>query len=66
MGANRGLSVLSVVGSVVQTFSPVLYSLILVSGSGGMGIAGLMFLLCAVLFGVTLKFVRKDKEIDRS
>ena len=65
MGASRGLSVLGVVGSAVQTFSPVLYSLILSGGSDGIGIVGLMFLACAVLFGVTVKLVRRDNETGR-
>lgn len=65
MGASRGLSVLSVVGSAVQSFSPVLYSLILSGGSDGIGIVGLMFLACAVLFGVTLKLVRRNNETGR-
>lgn len=55
LGANQALAVLSVVGSVVQTFSPVLYSLILGSGMTGVNILGIAFGVCAVLFAVTAK-----------
>lgn len=63
MGVSRGLSVLSVVGSVVQTFSPVLYSFILAGGSGGMNAVGLIFLACALLFAVSLKFLPKGRAL---
>lgn len=55
LGANQALAVLSVVGSVVQTFSPVLYSLILGSGMTGVNILGVAFGVCAVLFALTAK-----------
>lgn len=55
IGANQALAVLSVVGSVVQTFSPVLYSLILGGGMAGVNILGVTFGVCAVLFVITAK-----------
>jgi len=60
-GVSQGLSVLSVVGSVVQTFSPVLYSVILAAGTSGINILAVAFTVCAVLFLLTLK-LDKDKE----
>lgn len=64
VGVSQGLSVLSVVGSVVQTFSPVLYSVILASGSVGMNILAAAFTACAVLFLITLR-LDKEKSTDR-
>ena len=62
IGANQALAVLSVVGSVVQTFSPVLYSLILGSGMAGVNILGAAFGVCAVLFVITAKLGGLAKE----
>lgn len=64
IGANRGLSVLSVVGCAAQTFSPVFYSFILISGSSGINTVGLVYLACAVLFGITLKLVQRDRTVS--
>lgn len=54
-GVNQGLAVLNVVGSTVQTFSPVLYSLVLTSGKLGANVVGIIFAATAVLFIVTMK-----------
>lgn len=66
LGASQGLAVLSVVGSIVQTVSPVLYSVILSAGLLGTNILGGAFLICAVLFILTFKlagdkFLRKEE-----
>lgn len=55
LGISQGLSILSVVGSVIQTFSPVLYSVILTAGTPGINILAIAFACCAVLFILTLK-----------
>lgn len=64
LGVSQGLAVLSVVGSAVQTASPVLYSLILSGGLLGTNILGIAFAACAVLFLVTsgLKFGVRGKR----
>ena len=60
VGASQGLSVLSVVGSVVQTFSPVLYSVILAAGISGINILAIAFMACAVLFIMTIKLDKQN------
>lgn len=61
-GVSQGLSVLNVVGSAVQTFSPVLYSAILAGGLFGLNVLGLSFAACAVLFLLTIKLGGKDNS----
>lgn len=65
LGASQGLAVLSVVGSIVQTVSPVLYSVILGAGLMGTNILGMAFLACAVLFLVTFKMAG-DKFLKKN
>ncbi len=65
LGVSQGLAVLSVVGSIVQTVSPLLYSVILSAGLLGTNVLGGAFLVCAVLFILTFKlagdkFLRKE------
>lgn len=55
VGVSQGLAVLSVVGSIVQTFSPVVYSVILASGLLGTNILGIAFAGCAALFLLTIR-----------
>ena len=62
MGASKGLTILSVVGSIVQTASPVVYSLILASGLYGTNILGLVFCACAFLFLLSVKLVHGKKK----
>lgn len=62
VGASQGLSVLSVVGSVVQTFSPVLYSVILAAGTSGVNILAIAFTVCAVLFILTIKLDKQSAK----
>ncbi len=64
MGVSKGLTVLSVVGSVVQTASPVVYSLILASGLYGTNILGLVFCACAFLFLLSVKMAHGKKKAD--
>lgn len=54
-GVSQGLAMLNVIGSIVQTFSPVLYSVILAGGVAATNIMGIVFAATAVLFIVTLK-----------
>ncbi len=61
-GVSQGLSVLSVVGSVVQTFSPVLYSVILTAGVSGINILAIAFTVCAVLFILTIKMDKHNTK----
>lgn len=61
-GVSQGLAMLNVVGSVVQTFSPVLYSAILASGAAGTNIMGFSFIAAAVLFLVTLRMDSEKKQ----
>ena len=61
-GVSQGLAMLNVVGSVVQTFSPVLYSAILASGTAGTNIMGFSFIAAAVLFLVTLRMDAEKKH----
>ena len=63
-GVSQGLSVLSVVGSVVQTFSPVLYSVILTAGTSGINILAIAFSLCAVLFILTVKIDKQNNNTE--
>lgn len=58
-GVSQGLAVLNVVGSIVQTFSPVLYSVILGGGLAATNILGIAFAAAAVLFLLT---IRADSE----
>lgn len=58
IGVSQGLSVLSVIGSVVQTFSPMLYSVILASWLVGINTLGVVFVGCAVLFLATMGMAR--------
>lgn len=53
-GVNQGLAVQNVIGSTVQTFSPVLYSLVLAGGSLGANVVGVVFAAAAVLFLITI------------
>ena len=62
LGVSQGLSVLSVVGSVVQTFSPLLYSVILASGIVGINALGITLAGCAALFLVTVGMAGKKSE----
>lgn len=55
LGISQGLAVLSVIGSIIQTISPVLYSVILSSGTAGINILGIVFAAAALLFLVTIK-----------
>lgn len=66
LGVSQGLSVLSVVGSIVQTFSPVLYSVILSNGSIGINILGFVFAACSVLFLFTIKMTGIDKKTQNN
>ncbi len=61
-GVSQGLAVLSVAGSIVQTFSPVVYSAILASGTLGTNILGFVFACCAVLFLLTVKLNGEKKN----
>lgn len=61
MGVSQGLAILNVVGSVIQTFSPMIYSVILTSGAAGLNILAMAFVACAVLFIVTMG-LDKDKS----
>ena len=61
MGVSKGLTVLSVVGSIVQTASPVVYSVILSTGLYGTNILGIVFVVCAVLFLFSLKMGKSRK-----
>ena len=63
VGVGQGLSVLSVVGSVVQTFSPVLYSVILAAGGFGINILAAAFAACAVLFLLTVRLDRIKPDV---
>lgn len=65
LGVSQGLSVLSVVGSVVQTFSPLLYSVILAGGSLGINIMSIVFIACAVLFLVTIRMAGKATKEEQ-
>lgn len=65
LGVSQGLSVLSVVGSVVQTFSPLLYSVILAGGSLGINIMSIVFIACAVLFLVTIRMAGKAAKEEQ-
>ncbi len=65
LGISQGLSVLSVVGSVVQTFSPLLYSVILSGGNLGINILGIVFVACAVLFLVTVRMAGKTTKEEQ-
>ena len=65
IGVSQGLSVLSVIGSIVQTFSPMLYSIILASGLYGVNILGAVFTVCAVLFLVTAGLAQIGRKNDR-
>ena len=62
MGVSKGLTVLSVVGSIVQTASPVVYSVILTSGLYGTNTLGLVFCGCALLFILSAKLVGRSKK----
>lgn len=62
LGVSQGLSVLSVVGSVVQTFSPLLYSVILASGSVGINALGIALAGCAALFLATVGMAGSKSE----
>lgn len=62
VGVNQGLAVLSVIGSIIQTFSPILYSVILSNGIAGMNILGIAFGVCAFLFIVTARIGAKQRE----
>lgn len=67
LGVSQGLSILSVVGSVVQTFSPMLYSVILAGGLVGINALGIVFAVCAALFLVTIRVGnRKEKLHEHS
>lgn len=55
MGVSKGLTVLSVVGSIVQTASPVVYSVILSTGLYGTNTLGIVFVGCALLFLFSLR-----------
>lgn len=61
MGVSQGLAIQNVLGSVIQTFSPMVYSVILTSGSLGLNILAIAFTACAVLFIVTMG-LDKDKS----
>ncbi len=61
-GVSQGLAMLNVVGSIVQTFSPVLYSAILAGGNAGTNIMGFSFIAAAVLFIVTLRMDAEKKQ----
>lgn len=64
VGVNQGLTVLNVVGSIVQTFSPMLYSVILGSGLAGLNILGVVLAACAALFlAVSRVFERGGKGL---
>lgn len=54
MGVSQGLSILNVVGSIIQTFSPMIYSIILTAGIPGINILAIAFMACAALFIVTI------------
>lgn len=62
VGVNQGLAVLSVIGSIVQTFSPIVYSVILASGAAGMNILGISFGICALLFDITAGVAAKKSQ----
>lgn len=67
LGVSQGLSILSVVGSIVQTFSPMLYSVILAGGLLGMNVLGIVFAACAALFIITIKLgVKEGKQHEHS
>lgn len=61
-GVSQGLAMLNVIGSIVQTFSPALYSLVLAGGSAAMNIFGLAFAGAAVLFILTVKVGASKKQ----
>ena len=54
-GVSQGLAMLNVIGSIVQTFSPVLYSAVLAGGAAAMNIMGIAFIAAAVLFIITIR-----------
>ncbi|MGN0687873.1 MAG: MFS transporter, partial [Oscillospiraceae bacterium] len=60
-GVSQGLAMLNVVGSIIQTFSPVVYSVILTAGATGLNFLAAAFVACAVLFLVTLGLDREKK-----
>lgn len=66
VGVNQGLSVLNVIGSTVQTFSPVLYSLILTGGTAATNVLGIVYAVAAGLFLVTLKVGAERKQKSHS
>ena len=61
-GVSQGLAMLNVVGSIVQTISPELYSAILAGGNAGTNIMGFSFIAAAVLFIVTLRMDAEKKQ----
>lgn len=61
-GVSQGLAMLNVVGSIVQTFSPVLYSAVLANGTAGTNIMGFSFIAAAVLFLITIKMDAEKKQ----
>lgn len=61
-GVSQGLAMLNVIGSIVQTFSPVLYSVILAGGTAATNIMGMVFAAAAVLFLATLKVGSEKKQ----
>ncbi|MGN0650194.1 MAG: MFS transporter [Oscillospiraceae bacterium] len=62
VGVNQGLAVLNVIGSIIQTFSPILYSVILAGGNVGITVLGIAFGVCAFLFAVTSGISAKKRE----
>ena len=62
VGVNQGLAVLSVIGSIIQTFSPIVYSVIISSGVLGVNVLGIAFGVCAFLFVVTSMIGAKKHE----
>ena len=63
-GVSQGLAMLNVIGSIVQTFSPVLYSVILAGGTAATNIMGITFAAAAFLFLITLKVGSEKKSAN--
>lgn len=54
VGTAKALSVLNVIGGIIQVFSPMLYSVILNSGLLGTNLLGIGFVIAAVIFAATI------------
>lgn len=63
-GVSQGLAMLNVIGSIVQTFSPVLYSVILAGGTAAINILGIAFAAAAFLFLITVKIGSEKKNVN--